>query len=294
MRLLPLLTASEDDFYRGANLQRLAMKLRLPERDLLMWAAEQSRLKQARPPRSTPQEPKQPVTASPDDAYMEYRDEASYEDAVYAPVPDSPPAEAPVIPQRPRPAPSEVDMEAYCLRALFDQPGGYFAVNRRLRELADGEPYLQAGPLGDFCAEDFTRTAHQELMRQFMSALQQDEFEFIEYLRHNLDENLVHELIAIMQKREEAFAVHLNQRQMGDLERVLQMTERQAALLDHGAELVEKALRLREKRLARERQEIVYLLMEGAGADAEGLMLHASATLYAKQRIDRAIGGDKR
>lgn len=296
MRLLPLLSASEDDLYRGSNIQRLAMKLRLPERDMLMWAAEHQKARQARPPRPAPAEPKQPVTTGPDDAYMEYRDEDAYDDFTpYVEVGSSIESTAtpavPVLPTRPRPAPTEIDMEAYCLRALFEQPGNYYAVNRRMRELAEDDATLQSGPLGDFCAEDFTRTAHQELMRQFMGALQQDEFEFIDYLRHNLDENLAHELVAIMHTREQSFALHLHQRQLGDLERVLALTERQTALLDHSAELIEKALRLREKRLARERQEIVYLLMEGMTNETGSLMTHATNTLKAKERIDRAISG---
>jgi DNA primase len=36
--LLPLLTATEDDFYRRENIQRLALRLRLDSRALLLWA----------------------------------------------------------------------------------------------------------------------------------------------------------------------------------------------------------------------------------------------------------------
>src|SRR5690606_19647954 len=40
-RLLPILIASENDLYRKDNLQKLALRLRIGERDLLAWAAEQ-------------------------------------------------------------------------------------------------------------------------------------------------------------------------------------------------------------------------------------------------------------
>ncbi|MFN8565699.1 MAG: hypothetical protein U0703_29630 [Anaerolineae bacterium] len=50
-RLLPILLASENDLYRNDNLQKLALRLRIGERDLLMWAQEQQKIAAAKPPR---------------------------------------------------------------------------------------------------------------------------------------------------------------------------------------------------------------------------------------------------
>ena len=42
--ILPLLMASENNFYRQENIQKLALKLRISEADLLMWAQELQRI----------------------------------------------------------------------------------------------------------------------------------------------------------------------------------------------------------------------------------------------------------
>ncbi|MCS7071244.1 MAG: DNA primase, partial [Anaerolinea sp.] len=49
-RLLPLLLATENDLYKKDNLQKLALKLHIPERDLLTWADEQIRIQRSRAP----------------------------------------------------------------------------------------------------------------------------------------------------------------------------------------------------------------------------------------------------
>jgi len=46
--LLPLLTATEDDFYRRENIQRLALRLRLDSRDLLLWAESRTQRPQTK------------------------------------------------------------------------------------------------------------------------------------------------------------------------------------------------------------------------------------------------------
>jgi DNA primase len=258
-RLMPLLVASEDDLYRGANLQLLAMRFRLSERDVRAWAEEQRLIARAQPPRSA-QHPLQPSAPSAEPA--------------------------PPVPRR-QPAPIRTDPEAYCLNALFAYPDAYYLINRRLRELAADSQALAEGPLNALSVEDFTNTTYRQLMDSFISALAQDELDFVEYLRQHLDPALQGALKAILQEQTESFAAHLERRWSGDLAAVLKHSERTLATLDAHAELVDKALRLRLKRLERERQELVYL--QGNEA-AQTLAQQALLSIEAKRLIDAEIG----
>lgn len=265
-RLLPILSASEDDLYRSSNLQKLAMRFKLQERDLLMWMSDQQKMPAPKPaPRPQASEP---PPNFPDDAFLALE------------------------PQRVEPkmrdiVPSELDMEAYCLRALFEQPDAYYAINRKLRELASQLPNGTRAPLDDFSSEDFSRTAYRELMTNFEEALAQDEIDFVEYLRQHLDDSLLGELNAIMLDQNEAYALRVGQRLPGDLAASIKINERQQLLLDVSAELIEMALRLRERRLARERQELAYLEIEGETARV--MYELAAASLHAKHLIDMEI-----
>src|SRR5690606_4399168 len=102
-RLLPLLIASESDLYKKDNLQKLAMKKRIAERELLAWASEQKRnVAQAR--RSAP--PPDIETLPPDDSFY-----------------DLPDFDQPVGSRQGVAASSssKPKLERYCLRILFSQ-----------------------------------------------------------------------------------------------------------------------------------------------------------------------------
>jgi len=263
-RLLPILSASEDDLYRSSNLQKLAIRFKLQERDLLMWMSDQPQPTQAKAPRQPVDEP--PPNFADGDPLVVLE---------------------PAAPKIRDIVPSETDMEAYCLRALFTQPDAYYAINRKLRELAAQLPGGSKAALDDFSTEDFSRTAYRVLMQNFEDALAQDEIEFVEYLRQNLDDSLLNELDAIMLDQHEAYALRVGQRLPGDLAASIKASERQQMLLDINAELVEMALRLRERRLSRERQELAYLEIEGENAVA--LQELAMSSLHAKRLIDMEI-----
>lgn len=67
-RVLPLLTASENDIYKNYNLQQLALRLRIPETDLMALADAIKRKSKPAPPSRTQQAPRNqpppPVTRS--------------------------------------------------------------------------------------------------------------------------------------------------------------------------------------------------------------------------------------
>jgi DNA primase len=262
-RLLPLLIASEDSLYRSANIQQLALALRLPERDLLMWTSDQQKIARAARLRPQPGQQRQDFTS---------------DRPVGAPI---------AAPVRLSPSPTETDIEAYCLQSLFEHPDYYYEINRKLRKLAEADPALGAGPLADFSPDDFVQPAYRELMRLFLESLAQVETDFVEYVEQRLDDVLFRELSVLLRPRDDATSRRIGGRLKGDLAASLKQNERMLSVIDHAAELVDRALHLRERRLSRERQEIVYLQADG---DRPSLQEQAIISLTAKRLIDNEIG----
>ena len=169
--LLPLLTATESDLHREANVQKLALRLHLSERRLMEIAMESrramaprrttdSRLRQRgrtagmdeaarqwkapEPPPPQAARPASPPTPRDDDwqegpslAYDEGMAPPDDEDATDLPdvlVPDGRvPDAAPAY--RPRPASM---LEGYCLSILLLRPEQLYHIDRELRTAADG------------------------------------------------------------------------------------------------------------------------------------------------------------
>jgi DNA primase len=270
-RLLPILGASEDDLYRKDNVQKLALKLRLPERDVLLWANEQQKKARAA---SSSRAARSSATMEEPPPFGDTENDANA---------------APIVPMS---AAQEARIEATCLRALFINPDGFYAINRKLRELANSNPELVNGVLGDFCAEDFTRTSYRRLMAAFEGAISQDELEFVEFLRRELDNDLLAELDRVMEDEWDILSPRLTHGGAADLV-VIRRQYDKAVVNDQFESLVLKALRLRERRLLRERQEIIYLQIEQGDSLDIGNMAHfenqAIASIHAKRLIDMEL-----
>jgi DNA primase len=272
-RLLPILAASENDLYRKDNLQKLAVKLRIAERDLLAWAAEQQRtaaqIAAARPP-----------------AHHLPSEEPPPELDDYLPGDDL----APVV-ARPRPTPvqRDVPLEADCLRALLRKPELYYLVNRRFRELAEDADDLERGPLGPLCADDFTHSQYRALMINFIEAVAQEEMEPVEYLNTTLEADLRAELDTILTDQWELLRQKI--RFESDLAVTRKQVERTLMPASVTDELVHAALTLRARRLNAELQGIVFLQMdEQNGEDsAAEFARQVNALRAARFRIDRAL-----
>ncbi len=258
-RVLPMLIASENDLYKRDNVQKLAMKLRIVERDLLRWADEQQAIARAKPPRPAAPEPRRADPDGPPDVPFDVDglEPPLEEDEDGAPVAQAQPSR-PFTP----PLSQEAELEKYCLRMLFQQRDLFYHVNRKLRELTDGDERLAEGPLNDLSAEDFTRSDYRGLMLLFCAGMAQDELELDEYarsqagpsLRPVLDDLLVDEL-RILPNR-------LGNRMLADLAASLKQNGRVAVSSDPTIELTEKVLRLRLRRLHREEQEYAFMQME--------------------------------
>ncbi len=122
-RLLPLLTATENDLYRHQNIQRLARRVRIPERDLLRWMGQYQANGARRVPRARPQPQSQLA---------------------------------------PTGSAGGLAIERYCLSALRRQPDWLFAANRQLRELAARDE-MAAPLLHPLTDQDFSRQDYRVL-----------------------------------------------------------------------------------------------------------------------------------
>lgn len=275
-RLLPILVASENNLYTQDNIQKLAMRLRIPENALMALAAEQQRIEQARPPRRFRDE------APPELPPLEYQD-------ADAP-PDEPDDLMPAAPARPAAPPRSVRdaarWEADCLGGLLQEPDLIYQINRKFRELAQGEAVLLNGPLADFGAADFSHSDYRMLMIVLLAALDQDEFMPIDYLRLNLDDTLWQVLEQdILLSDMERLRPRLRHGLSADLATML----KQAAPVDRGPELVKNALRLRLQRIEQEREELYFLMMEADADQQVALRDKIRLSIVAKRLIDSEL-----
>jgi DNA primase len=278
-RLTPMLIASENRAYRSENLQKLLVKLNrfkyerrlnnlnLTEKILLDWADEETRLRKQSSPNAGRGSPPRDralkilqadLLEPPDMPAREYNE---------MDVPAGEPlhplhGEGEKKPNR-RPAPTrEVAMEEYCLRVLFRRPEAFYAVSRKLRQLAGTNRALLDGPLSDWCAEDFSHTDYRALMSIFQDAVQQDEADWFDYVQGQMDESLTPHLEAILADDLDGVHTRLRNGLKADVNVSWDRGLRNIASVDLSAELVEKALRLRIKRLQREREELCFLQID--------------------------------
>ncbi len=267
-RVLPLLSASENDLYRQDNLQKLAMRLKIGERQLMMWAAEHRPAEPAR--RNEPPLPDEPPPET---------DEFWYGDDDFAPAPAA----------KPSPALRELArLEAYLLKSLYDQPELVYDINRRFRELAGADALLQTGPLCDLCAEDFTRAAYQGLLMLMHDALAQDEQAFRDFISDRLLEAPEYstELEQALRGEIDELGPRLAYGLKVDLGAVIRQRERVGAVENVQEDAIRSALRLREERIERERIELQFVFDEMAGPEQAEWNQRAALTIRAKRLID--------
>ncbi|NWG15559.1 MAG: DNA primase [Chloroflexi bacterium] len=296
-RLIPILLASENNLYNKENIQKLLLalvklkqqrralrSLSISEQDLLDWASEQQRIAGAKPPRPTPSDTTPPEPPPPD--YEALMPPDDWDQGAAEPLPSAPLAAA--EPNR------EAEVERRCLRLLFHNPDLYYVANRKLRELAGNSRALQEGPLRDWEADDFAQPEYRALMQFFQMALGQDELDVMDFMRRQLDSTLLLQLEAIIIDELEENRARLRQAFPTDLNNLWDSSRRRAAIFDHQAELLEKVLRLRARRLHREREELCLLQ-----ADSQTEGDHAAELRYgqqvilsqqAKQLIDSELG----
>ncbi|MBI1277941.1 MAG: DNA primase [Anaerolineaceae bacterium] len=327
--VLPLLVASENNLYKRDNIQKLALRLHIAERDLLAWADEQTRIEKAKKPRTPPPAEKKPhpnpprkqggnnevSTADygepPDVPPMDYEvlgpppdagiddeqllpDEVAFVKRPASPEPSISYAAAIARPAARRVAPIEETMiEVVVLRGLFRQPMAYYMVNRKLRELANDDRTMIDGPLSDCCADDFTHVDARALMQAFQASLEQDELDPLDYLRLQADISLQPQLDVILADDITGMRKRVRESHTADLERIYSHNRRVLEGADSTDVIVNQALELRARRVKREREELVFLQMDAQANDDEDAMMRYGQLIFlfnkAQQLLDKNL-----
>ncbi len=308
-RLLPILTVSEDNLYRQDNLQKLALRLRLQEQDLLAWADELKRIDAARRPKMTPERPKQDNTIEPppfnDDGWESANSEEPPpffpDDAEISPIDDEDmPLPVDLFPARTAKTPrltaqhTNREMEAYGLRLLLIQPGLIYQVNRKLRELTQDDEMLTTGPLADFQPEDFSQSDFRSLAVLLFKALEQSDTDPLTFVQYHLEMELHHELETLLQPEETLLTNKLNGRMTGELADIWEKHQRQLRPNKAGNhEDIRRVLALRWLRLRRDKQDIYFLQVDAEQnrntAELQQYMTHHRLLSQAWHRLNQLL-----
>ncbi|MGB7341963.1 MAG: DNA primase [Phototrophicaceae bacterium] len=287
--ILPILTATESNYLQKENVQKLALRLRIDETDLLDWARELERIQAAKKPKFTPPQPIAPQSDVPDkwddnrppplleDDY--YQGNNSEEPppflgideefaGSYAPdardydVPSAPHEVLPKLQLKPLSSRNASRAtEAYCLRMLLLDPTTLAHVNRKLRELAGENQQLRKGPLRELCAEDFSQGDYRILLEALQAALRQDDADPLDYLREALDESLVDEIASLLLDEQENIHRRVGMRLEGEFDDIWKKyapISRRSS--DIKLDVISRMLMVRHQRLDREHQEVRFLL----------------------------------
>lgn len=266
-RVLPLLTASEDNIYNRDNLQKLSLKLRVPEEDLLAWAREiqQEEAKRAQyQQRSTPPPSADEPPPLPDDLMPppDYDDDLDY-DVIPPDLMGEHRQQAAKTNGKPSMLVSRDanrEAERYCLRMLLRDPDLLVQINRKLRELAHNQPELLDGPLSELSEDDFSQGDYRVMMQVFHEAMRQDDMEPLDYLRNNLDDELVEELERLLVHEEQELRNQVQNRFSADFARIMQQYQRYSQpSMNPQEDVTWRLLEMRAKRLMREREEMKFL-----------------------------------
>ena len=270
LRVLPILTASENNLYKQENIQKLARQLNFSERDLLALAQANAPAERRAPP---------PDDMPPPEYWADEFDPL---------VSEQQPADEIRVTAR--------AIESYCLSLLLKRPNLLYLVNRKLRELADDDDDLLRGPLRELGADDFTGSHYRILMAHFQDSMAQDDKEPLDYLASAVNEDLVAEFDALLVAAPEAVSQSMRRNFQVDLNDIFRRRRPPGrANFSENDEFVCRALQLRLERLERERIELQYLQEEAqSGADGEqshvaGLNEKIMLSLRAKARINLAV-----
>lgn len=291
-RLLPLLLATEDKLYQDANVQLLARRLKLDERRLLGWAAdvvavERASLKQQafKAPPPPPPADADGLGEPPELPPLDFNDAA-------APDFDDEGDPLPRLTRPLRPEVPDVPAERFCLKLLFTEPYQLYDVNRKLRELADGDDTLATWVLAELRSDDFTRDTYRALLSLLLEAMAQNDNPPIEHLNDNLPDALYNEARRIMADEWDVVRPQLRALS-ADLPDVLAMRGAADGPDAMRTALIEQALRLRAAALQRERAEMSYIKPED-GFDETEVSAYIARSLRATALIDAELSRKSR
>ena len=285
LNVLPILRASENNPYQQENLQKLARRLRISERDLLAWAREQSKTVEAARHARRRVRRLESAAQNLDDVPPEYWDNEQDE---IPPGVEVDPGIAPVANGERQHA-----IEPYCLSHLLKNPNLIIQVNRKLRALAGNDSALLNGPLADLSEYDFTRSQHRILMTHLRKAMAQHDQDPLDYLSSVVEAEFSAELRALLSEESQVVSSRMQGAYQVDLSDIFRTRRPRGALAEAESDiLIGRALQLRLQRLERERTEMQYLQEEAqSGTDidqqhCERLNRQIMLSMTAKARLD--------
>lgn len=265
-QLLPLLMATENDLQRNQNVQRLAMRLYIPEKDLLAWARRERK---------------------PNQLSVRTKDQRQPQNQRVVPAPrpqTTPPA---------RLTNRAEGLERYCLSILLQEPLWIFAADRKFRQLAllaEGSEMAIAA-LEPFTVEDFTRGDHRVLFMLIQKSGEQDALEPQEYIHQNLTPELKTLVDVVLPEPLEVF----HQRTSAIHKRELQSVLRQNKLTEeplNTSEFLRCVLEMRLMRIERASNEFYFMQQHDepdTSLTIEGLARAVNGLTRAKELIHHAI-----
>ncbi len=273
-KLLPILLATEDGLYQNANLQHLALRLKVDEKRLMIWASDISAIHQA----SMAQKP---LTPSAPTRKPSSESDVPPLDSDFDPHPLS--FSAPLAVEIP-----DIPAEVFCLKTLLTHPSMLFDINRKLRELANDDEQLTNGVLAEFSPDDFTRDTNRALMSAFLESMAQDELPPLEHLSATLPDILYDAAQRVLQDTWDQIRPKLRMGMGADLTDWLQRHGEKGGLDELRTALLEATLRMRANKLQREREEFSYLRPDDE-FDEKQISAYIALSLKAKQQIDAEL-----
>ena len=287
LALLPILLASENNLYQQDNIQKLSRRLRISERELLSWAAENA-------PSRRPARRAAPPDAPPDDMPP-----PEYWPEEFAEMPGGAEGGSGADEGQAGGASGRHQraIEPYCMSLLLKNPNLLYLANRKLRELAGDDVDLLNGPLSELGVDDFSRGQYRTLMAHLLESMSQDDQEPLEYLASVIDEELRIEFEALLLDTPATVSRLLRRNFEVDLNEIFGARQFPAGLWQaERDELISRALQLRLSRLENERLEMQYLQEEaqtGGEQDPrqnDRLNVKILLSMRAKARLNRAVG----
>ncbi len=256
-QVLPLLFATENDLQRNQNIQRLAMRLHIPEKDLLQLARQNV----------------QSIKPKRQDTRIQHNRQPVQRNGPPEPPSNTSPAAAQASARVKRLGNRALELERYCLSILLKEPLWVFAADRKMRQLA-----LLAEPdevairvLEPFGVKDFTRSDHQELLRLIGRAAEQNKIEPEDFIQQNLTPELADLVEAVLPAPLEAFHKKTSALHRRELQSALKQTNRwseDTAALDT-REFLRLVLEMRLISIERETSELYFLEQDAMYNTAE-------------------------
>ncbi len=287
-RILPILAASENNIYNQENIQKLALKLGIAERDLLNWSKMQLPKQEKRRPAQQPPPPPdiEPLDMVDDSFYYEGMEADS---SAQPSTPSSPPPDdlTPiyVLPKSPSQVPGK-GREGHLLRLIFLNPDLYYTVNRQLRELAEGDDVLLNEPLSDFSVGDFTHSEYRALMQMFLFGIKQAGADLIDFLHDELAPEMAAELNWLLRDDDVEISDALKRRYQADVADLVAKSQKQVrSPMQTESDLLATVFDLRRRRLVNLIEEIRLK----QGADNPQVMQRILVIRHGIDKIDRAL-----